>query len=398
ITPSTSNTTTASACDTYTWSVNGATYTASGTYTSVVDCHTETLNLTITPSTSNTTTASACDTYTWSVNGATYTASGTYTSVVDCHTETLNLTITPSTSNTTTASACDTYTWSVNGATYTASGTYTSVVDCHTETLNLTITPSTSNTTTASACDTYTWSVNGATYTASGTYTSVVDCHTETLNLTITPSTSNTTTASACDTYTWSVNGATYTASGTYTSLVDCHTETLNLTINSAATPTGSSTQTVSVNDLNEATLEDLVVSPTTVIWYASLADAQNQVNPLAVTTVLTDGATYYAVNVSSGCPSLPFAVTVTVALGVNGFDDANFMVYPNPTSGMFNIKYTENISTVVLMNVLGQVILEEKPNFEEVTIDLSSLPSATYFVKVESNGKVKVVKVIKKD
>ncbi|MFN3969121.1 MAG: secretion protein, partial [Flavobacterium sp.] len=245
ITPSTSNTTTASACDTYTWSVNGATYTASGTYTSVVDCHTETLNLTITPSTSNTTTASACDSYIWSVNGASYTASGTYTSVVDCHTETLNLTITPSTSNTTTASACDTYTWSVNGATYTASGTYTSVVDCHTETLNLTITPSTSNTTTASACDTYTWSVNGATYTASGTYTSVVDCHTETLNLTITPSTSNTTTASACDTYTWSVNGATYTASGTYTSVVDCHTETLNLTI----TPSTSNTTTASACD-----------------------------------------------------------------------------------------------------------------------------------------------------
>ncbi|MFC4511219.1 hypothetical protein ACFO28_12940, partial [Flavobacterium buctense] len=125
--------------------------------------------LTITPSTSNTITATACDTYTWSVNGTIYTASGTYTSVVGCHTETLNLTITPSTSNTTTATACDTYTWSVNGTIYTASGTYTSVVGCHTETLNLTITPSTSNTTTATACDTYTWSVNGTTYTASGT-------------------------------------------------------------------------------------------------------------------------------------------------------------------------------------------------------------------------------------
>ena len=70
---------------------------------------------TISPITNNTTTASACDTYTWSVNGTTYTTSGTYTSVTGCHTETLNLTITPSTNNTTTASACDTYTWSLNG-------------------------------------------------------------------------------------------------------------------------------------------------------------------------------------------------------------------------------------------------------------------------------------------
>ena len=190
---------------------------------------------TISPSTNNTTTASACDTYTWSVNGTTYTSSGTYTSVTGCHTETLNLTITPSTNNTTTASACDTYTWSVNGTTYTTGGTYTSVTGCHTETLVLTITPSTNNTTTASACDTYTWSVNGTTYNSSGTYTSVNGCHTETLVLTITLSTNNTTTTSACDTYTWSENGATYTASGTYTSVIGCHTETLVLTVNTSS-------------------------------------------------------------------------------------------------------------------------------------------------------------------
>jgi hypothetical protein len=36
-------------------------------------------------STNNTTTyQSACDTYTWSVNGTTYTQSGTYTSVSGC--------------------------------------------------------------------------------------------------------------------------------------------------------------------------------------------------------------------------------------------------------------------------------------------------------------------------
>ncbi|MBK9418342.1 MAG: hypothetical protein IPN62_13950 [Flavobacteriales bacterium] len=123
-------------------------------------CNTETLVLTITPSANNTTTISACDTYTWSENGTTYTQSGTYTSVTGCNTETLVLTITPSANNTTTISACDTYTWSENGTTYTQSGTYTSVIGCNTETLVLTITPSTNNTTTISACDTYTRAVN----------------------------------------------------------------------------------------------------------------------------------------------------------------------------------------------------------------------------------------------
>jgi gliding motility-associated-like protein len=58
-----------------------------------VGCVTEELVLTITPSSTNTTNASACDSYTWSVNGQTYSSSGTYSEVVGCVTEELVLTI-----------------------------------------------------------------------------------------------------------------------------------------------------------------------------------------------------------------------------------------------------------------------------------------------------------------
>ncbi len=126
------------------------------------------VNVLINVPTSNSTTASACDSYVWAVDGTTYTSSGTYTNISTnaqgcTHTETLNLTITPSTSNSTTASACDSYVWAVDGATYTASGTYTNVVGCHTETLNLTINPLPNNATTQSG-DTLTATETGATY------------------------------------------------------------------------------------------------------------------------------------------------------------------------------------------------------------------------------------------
>ena len=264
---STSATTNITACDTYSWSVNGTTYTSSGTYTAIstnaAGCtHTDTLNLTINNSTSNTTSATACDTYFWSVNGTTYTSSGTYTATstnaAGCtHVETLNLTINNSTSTTTNATACDTYSWSVNGSTYTTSGTYTATstnaAGCtHTETLNLTINNSTTSTTSATACDTYTWAANGQTYTSSGTSTATsinaAGCtHTSTLNLTINNSTTSTTSATACDTYTWAANGQTYTTSGTYTATsinaAGCtHIATLNLTINNSTTSTTSAT------------------------------------------------------------------------------------------------------------------------------------------------------------
>ena len=279
---STSHTTTATACDTFTWSAplgNGTTYTSSvsgvtNTSLNAAGCtHTETLNLTINRSTSHTTTATACNTFTWSAplgNGTTYTSSvsgvtnGSLNAAGCTHTETLNLTINNSTSHTTTATACDTFTWSAplgNGTTYTSSvsgvtnGSLNAAGCTHTETLNLTINSSTSGTTNATACNTYTWSGplgDGNTYTTSGTHTFTTanagGCpHVQTLNLTINNSTSGTTTATACNSYVWAAplgNGQTYTASNSTATFVSTnaagctHTQTLNLTINSSTTGT----------------------------------------------------------------------------------------------------------------------------------------------------------------
>ena len=136
----------------------------------------------------NTTTASACDSYTW--NGTTYTSSGTYTgTTANCVTQSLNLTITPSSTNTTPISACNSYTW--NGTTYTTSGVYAGTTsNCVTQALNLTINTNTSSSISQTALDSYTWPVNSQTYTTTGAYTAVIPnaagCDsTITLNLTM---------------------------------------------------------------------------------------------------------------------------------------------------------------------------------------------------------------------
>lgn len=176
-------------------------------------------------------------------------------------------------------------------------------------------------------------------------------------------------------------------------------TATMTITVQTTPEPTGDSVQNITAPNTGDATLEDLVVTPSaSVIWYGSLADAQSGTNPLPLTTVLTNGATYYAVNVQATCPSTPFAVTVNVTLGNDEFDNINFMYSPNPTSSLLNISYTHTITEVSVMNLLGQKLMTKKTNATEVQIDLSGLAEATYFVKVTSEGKEKVVKVIKKD
>ncbi|MBK7761958.1 MAG: PKD domain-containing protein [Bacteroidetes bacterium] len=255
ILPNTSSVSNISQCESYTWPVNGITYTTSGTYTytylNAYGCtHTATLNLNILHGSSSTISAMACGSYTWTANGVTYTSSGTYTHTIQniegcIDTLILQLTITPNSESTTQITACDSYTW--NGITYTASGTYTHTTllpsGCiHTNILQLTINPSTITTSFVAACNAYTWTVNGVTYTASGTYTVFTigtnGCpHIYILCLTIFPNTSSSTTITACNSYTWPANGQTYTASGTYTHTTliagGCvHTSTLILTIN----------------------------------------------------------------------------------------------------------------------------------------------------------------------
>lgn len=232
-----SSSVTASSCDSYTWAQNGTTYTASGAYTAVIPnaagCDsTITLNLTINNSTTATVPHTACNTYTWPINGQTYTTSGTYTATIanaaGCDSViTLNLTINQSTSATVNHTACQTYTWPVNSQTYTTSGTYTATIanaaGCDSViTLNLTIGGPSVSSVTVTECSSYTWAQNGMTYTASGAYTDTIPnmfgCDSViTLNLTINQPVTNTVTETECTSYTWAENGMTYTVSGTYT-------------------------------------------------------------------------------------------------------------------------------------------------------------------------------------
>jgi len=103
------------------------------------------LYLTINTPTTSTITDSSCDSYTW--NGSTYNASGTYTYTTansnSCDSiATLNLTINSPTSSSTSEVSCEDFAW--NGTTYSSSGEYTyATIDLNgcdsTATLDLTV-------------------------------------------------------------------------------------------------------------------------------------------------------------------------------------------------------------------------------------------------------------------
>lgn len=76
--------------------------------------------------------------------------------------------------------------------------------------------------------------------------------------------------------------------------------------------------------------------------------------------------------------------------LGVEDFNDDVFTVYPNPVQDILNI------STKSVVDVLGKVVLQARPDAVSPQIDMSSLPSGTYMVKVTIDKNSKIVKILK--
>tara|TARA_R110002074_G_scaffold104295_1_gene225213 strand:- start:48566 stop:50167 length:1602 start_codon:yes stop_codon:yes gene_type:complete len=158
-------------------------------------------------------------------------------------------------------------------------------------------------------------------------------------------------------------------------------------------TPTGEANQT-----FNEgATLDDIVITPPNVTWFATEADALAGTNPLSNTTLLEDATTYWAVNIVDDCLSEPFAVTITLIVLNNGdFDLDRLTIYPNPISDYVNIEFSEVLKSVTIYNLLGQIVLTQKVDTDSVSINLSKLASAVYIVKIVSESGENSVRILK--
>jgi hypothetical protein len=171
----------------------------------------------------------------------------------------------------------------------------------------------------------------------------------------------------------------------------------VTITITALPAPTGATTQTVFGGVAADATIEDISVSGTNVIWYPTAADAAAGTNAIAAGTQLVDGSTYYAVSVIGSCRSNALAVTVTVTLDNRTFDLENLKFYPNPVVDQLTIVYTKEITSIQIYNLNGQLVKVVQPNATNVQVDMTELSTAMYIVKVYAEDKSAELKVYKK-
>jgi len=97
-------------------------------------------------------------------------------------------------------------------------------------------------------------------------------------------------------------------------------------------------------------------------------------------------------------CLSPMTPVTATIATGIKENSETGIDVFPNPNSGIFEIKLNNQYyqeATVSLMNIIGEVLVEKKINNKvNVQFDASSFPSGIYYIKLQTENGTYIKKV----
>ena len=134
------------------------------------------------------------------------------------------------------------------------------------------------------------------------------------------------------------------------------------------------------------------------------LADYPNVVNDTPINTFVdftpsTSGVYYFGFNAYSDADQFYLIVDnilVDVALSSGSFDNANFSAYPNPVKDVLNVSYSTEISSIRVINMIGQEVIFKNINATSTQVDMSQLSAGTYIVNVTVGDNVKTLKVVK--
>lgn len=104
---------------------------------------------------------------------------------------------------------------------------------------------------------------------------------------------------------------------------------------------------------------------------------------------------TYYVEAVyDDGCTSESSQIEVTTSgVGVSENEKLNVKVYPNPAEGFVNVK-AEGLKNVELIDMMGRVISRNESSEAMTTVDLSSLTSGIYFLRVMTEAGVSLQRI----
>jgi len=204
------------------------------------------------------------------------------------------------------------------------------------------------------------------------------------------------------NTYTWSTgaNGAlispTVNATTNYSVVGESSpgcASTASITIAAGAVPTVSATSSASLI-CNGQTATLTASGANTYLWSTTSTNTSIPVAPSVTTsyTVTGTGAngctnTYIISQGVSPCTGINNNVTA-----VNGI-----LVYPNPNTGEFTIELNNgSVKNIEVMDLTGRIVVSNSSNNDKVDFNIKNLANGVYYVRIQSNNTVDVIKIVK--
>jgi hypothetical protein len=209
-------------------------------------------------------------------------------------------------------------------------------------------------------------------------------------------------TAAGAATYSWNTGATTATIAPT---------PTANLTYTATGTNSvgciGLATQAVTVNALptvSVASSASLICAGQSASLTASGAATYtwNTSSTNTVISVTPSVTTSYTVNGTgaNGCANISvISQSVSACTGLNNTvaSSIGVVVYPNPNTGSFTIELNNgSVKTIEVMDVTGRIILTNTSSNDKADFNISGLSNGIYYVRVQSNNSVEVIKIVK--
>ena len=130
--------------------------------------------------------------------------------------------------------------------------------------------------------------------------------------------------------------------------------------------------------------------------WLGNNVVNQNSDSTIAIPTTIGLYPYTYTIENELGCVSdTTIYIFVTNTIGVEKLTKNNYIkLYPNPVNNHITIESTENINTIEILSVTGNIIKQLTiEQLNNLTIDITTLKKGIYFIKINDNKTIKFVK-----
>ena len=189
----------------------------------------------------------------------------------------------------------------------------------------------------------------------------------------------------------WTEAGGSISRVELYTTL-GCLNSLTAYTVNTSPSPTVSAASNTSLLCSGQSA----TVTPSGAVSYTFFPaiPVSGVISPTATTSYTVLGVS------AAGCAGLgSFTQSVSACTGLeaNVNNQLSLALYPNPTTGIFTIESANGLAkTIQISDITGRVVLNHSTSDDLINLNVSNLANGVYYVKVLSNNRSDVMKIVK--